>query len=330
MMTFNTLARASKERRFSGSTQRNSSSVVFRLLALCAAGLVQMGSASADTTLSDLDTYRATYVRSMVREQAEQIITMYGPQSRVMPEYQETGIGPAAAEAYYAAYFDRFDVQSFEKTVVETMDFEKIIVEIGTFEIEQQERSTSKQHRWAGAYFDVWERDARGQMTLVSQAWNYDEAYDRLRELAHFEVDQSTPAQRLPGIPIKDRRMYEVRALREMGRRTMMSGQPHLSPLIYADDAMYSPHDAPMMWGIGNIRSFLKDYSAFWPPFEFVDTSTDRIDFLGDHIVEHMSYNLRWIGEDQTGVSTGKGIRVWKRSDEGLLQSYRQISMHDY
>lgn len=301
-----------------------------RLIGMGVLGFALIGSAVAETPLSELDRYRVSFSEAMVDERTAPIVAAYDEQTRVMPEYQETGVGPQSAEDYFSAYFDRFDVSAFEKTEIETHDFDTIVVEIGTFAITQEQRATSERHRWEGTYFDVWERDDVGKLTLVSQAWNYDAPYKGLRELAHFELNSSLPAQRLPGLPIKDRRMYEIRALREMGRRSMMSGHPNRVPLIYADDAMYAPHDRPMTWGFENIRSFLEEYTAFWPPFDFVDTSTDRIDFLGRYVVEHMSYNLRWVGEDQSGVSIGKGIRIWKRSEEGLLQSYRQISMHDF
>lgn len=286
--------------------------------------------AAIDVTVQSLDTARADYAKAMMGEAVQPIVSLYGEQSRLMPEYQETAIGQGPVRDYLQAYFSRFDIRLLEKSSVELLDLGAMIVGIGTFDVEQIERSTDQMHIWSGVYFDVWARGAADQLTLVSQSWNYDEPYDGLRGLVHFDLASSTPAQQIPGLVIEDERMYEIKALREMGRRSMMTGQSNLVSMIYADDAMYAPHDAPMVRGKPEIREHLAAYTKNWPSFSFVDTSTDRIDFLGQYAVEHMSYNLRWIGGDQTGVGTGKGVRVWKRSEDGLFQSYRQIAMHDF
>ncbi|MEL6361430.1 MAG: hypothetical protein AAFR21_10110 [Pseudomonadota bacterium] len=203
-------------------------------------------------------------------------------------------------------------------------------MEIGSFDIDQVHRPTATPHNWTGTYFDVWQRQSSGPPVLISQAWNYDKAFDGIRELAHFKLPNSVPAHTLPGVPISDPKTYEIRALREMGTQAMLTNQPAILPFIYSEDGMYAPHDAPALKGREEIAAFLKDYTANWPPFDYVDVSTDRLDFSDAGVVEHMSYNLRWIGEGQTGVSIGKGIRIWTRNKDGMLQSYRQIAMHEF
>ena len=287
-------------------------------------------SAIAAEPLTELrDGWRGTEATAMIAEDTTALASPYSDDVWIMPEYQQTAVGPDKARAYYDAYFQRFDIVGFEKIPGEVFEIADVTVEIGTFSIRQFLRDDGSAHDWTGTYFDVWQGDA-ADAALLSRSWNYDKAYEGARELAHFDDIGGIPAPNLPGVAVTDPLDYEIAALKTYGEWLMTSQQPGLLNLVYAEDGMYSPHDTPMVWGREAIRAHLAEYTANWPPFTFVDVETHRL-IVGEFgILDYGSYNLRWIGEDETGVSMGKGLRIWKRSDEGQLQYFRQISMHDF
>lgn len=292
--------------------------------------LSMWGGAEAETFDEIRANHTKTFTQAMLEESAEVILPFYAPNGRVQPEYQETGLGLDQISQYYAAYFDRFDTKSFLKTEEEVLDLGHMIVEIGSFQTEIIVTEQSEEKSLSGTYFDVWEIQDEGSIKLYASAWNYDAAYEGLRELMHFSNIESTPAHQIPGLPVSDELSYEVSAFSEFNDTLMKRQQPDKLLWIYAKDAAYAPHDAPMARGRDSIAAFLKEYTSHWPPFDYVDVSVDRLDKVEGGAISFSSYNLRWIGEDQTGVSIGKAICIWKRSEEGQLQSFRQIAMHDF
>ncbi len=287
-------------------------------------------SSSADTIDEVRSAHSKAFTAGMLEEKLESVVSSFAENGRVMPEYQETGLGKEQISQYYEAFFERFDTKKFIKTTDEVLNLGHLIVEIGSFQTDLIVAETSEEKSLTGTYFDVWETQEDGSTKLFSSAWNYDAAFDGIRSLMHFSDIESTPAQRIPGITVSDELSYEVSALSEFNDVLMKRQQPETLMWIYAEDAAYAPHDAPIVKGRDAIAAFLKNYTSYWVPFDFVDVSVDRLDKTQWGAISYTSYNLRWIGGDQTGVATGKGIRIWKRSKDGQLQSFRQIAMHDF
>lgn len=287
------------------------------------------GAAMAADLAETRDEYRKRAAAAMIAGDSGALVSDFAEDIWIQPEYQETAVGPEKARAYFDAYLGRFDVTDYVKAPSEVFEIADITVEIGSFTISQIHRESGKEHDWAGTYFDVWQNVDSGPV-LLTQAWNYDAAYEDLRTLAHFSDIGGIPAPNLPGVPVSDPLGYEIAALKTYGEVLMTSQQPGLLHLIYAEDSMYAPHDTPMVWGRDAIETFMAGYTEHWPPFTYVDVETHRLHAGDIGVLEHSSYSLRWVGGDRTGTSMGKGLRIWKRSEDGQLQHFRQIAMHDF
>jgi hypothetical protein len=77
------------------------------------------------------------------------------------------------------------------------------------------------------------------------------------------------------------------------------------------------------------LDDYIVEHAKALPVFEKLDLRTDRIDDLGEYVVEYATGVAIWRMNEYSGVSLGKNIRVWRRAESGALQVWRAISMYD-
>jgi hypothetical protein len=65
------------------------------------------------------------------------------------------------------------------------------------------------------------------------------------------------------------------------------------------------------------------------PIFEKLDVRNDRIDDLGNYVIEYASHIAIIRSGDFSGVSTGKDLAIWRREPNGALKIFRHITMYD-
>ncbi len=295
---------------------------------LIAAGLLVSQTFAQGYAPPKIDKFRETYAAAMEDGDAEAIADAFSPDIRIMPEFQKTMAGPEEAARYYKAFFDRFDVQSFEKKSTETIDMGRLQIDIGSFKSRMALNSAGTVFVIEGAYFDVWTQTPQGPR-LSAQAWNYDQPYDGLRRAVHFEELGNHEAF-TASVPVTDDVSFDLAAFNAYSDAAMMRGQPESLYLVYGEDAIMAPHDAPLVKGRENIRDFLESYSGSWPPFHYVKSATHEIHEYEDLVLSRLSYTLRWDAGGGSGVSIGKGLRIMQRTPQGSLRVYRIISLHDH
>ncbi|MEJ7644851.1 MAG: hypothetical protein WKF87_09665 [Chryseolinea sp.] len=90
---------------------------------------------------------------------------------------------------------------------------------------------------------------------------------------------------------------------------------------------VYSNH--PIYQGKKEVTEFLKDHVTHLPVFEKLDIRNDRIDNLGEYVVEYASHIAMIRNGDWSGVNTGKNITIWKREKDCSLKIFRGMAMYD-
>ena len=286
------------------------------------------GAALAETDLSLLRTQIDT---AIAQEDAAAMAMAFDPDIQIMPEFEKTMVGPDIATRYYETLFDGIDVAQFKKTLTETIPIDNLRVDIGAFTLAYTPANSSSSYpaEISGSYFDIWQEDASGNYTLLTQVWNFDEAYPDIRNSNLFDALPGIHMAYTPSVPVDSGVSFDLAAIDQFNDAAMLKHQPDILYHVYAEDAVMMPHDSPPVEGREAIKVFLEDYTSHWPSFDYIKSTTHQIEGTSPFVLSYLSHNLRWDSLDSSGISIGRGIRILKRDDAGSLRTYRIISMHD-
>ncbi len=296
---------------------------------------VSLSAISATTVAASDDSYKTQeefakrYVIAMKEGKAESLTHLFSERIKIMPEYDKTFIGLESARGYFASIFKRYRVTNYFRNTMEVTNFGERRLVIGSFKLTIRNLKNDRGTAVTGTYFDIWDTSTNDHR-LLTLAWNFDEKVDGIENAFRANHPAGIHYAFTPTVPTGDKVSAEVMAARTYGAKLMLRRQPSLLVNAYHPDAWYSPHDQPIVKGKSAIKEFNIEYAKNWPSFDYVDTNPHELYENGNFVLEHMSYNLRWrTPEDYSGISIGKGIRLWKRDSTGVLKSFRQIAMHD-
>ncbi len=299
------------------------------LVCLPAARVVARPGTNPDArTAAYLEKFRADYVQSVLGHQPALLGPYYAENVRLMPEFQLTVMGKGNALAYHGAFADRFDVQAYDRKAIETLHLGTRVVELGTFTTRMTQKQTGQQYTLEGKYEQLWEKSARGELALVTEAWNYSHPVafaDQLR----FGTVPGVQVAYQAHVPVNNNISFQLAALNRLMEEAFTQHDANVSSRFFTDDAMFIYSANPIYHGRQALDAFLVQHMRQLPVFEKLDCRTDRIDDLGAYVIEYASHIAIIKDGDYSGVGTGKNLRIWRREQDGSLKLFRQMAMYD-
>lgn len=245
---------------------------------------------------------------------------------RLMPEFQATIISNSNAEAYYQAFFDRFDVSGCERHSFEVTDIGKYVVELGDFNMDvlDDEKAFTLRSR----YMCIWEKQGGGLVKTI-EAWNYSHATDLQDRLRFPEVPSIIPAF-AAHVPISDNISFELQALNVLMSNIIIRHDHEVWSQFFSDDAMFVYTANPIYQGRQQLDAFIKKHAVEEiGVFEHLDIRNDTILESGTYVIELASHIANFRSGHYSGINTGKDLRIWRREENGTLKIFRQIAMYD-
>ncbi len=273
-----------------------------------------------------INAFNEQYIKMHMDEDFSKIKHHYSDSIRIMPEFQETILTRAHAEKYYQAFFERFDVKNYDRTVYEVLDLGTRIVEIGTFSILLLEKDST--YELKGKYLNIWKINLAGKPELFTEAWNYDHRV-KFEERLKFNEVPSVRMALEPHVSISDNISFELAGLGALMERIISEKDGKLWSMFYDDNGISLHSFSPMCKGRDKLDEYYLAHAKEMPVFEKLDVRTDRIDELGAYVIEYATAIANWRMDQWSGVSTSKNIRIWKRQANGSLKIYRLIAMYD-
>lgn len=245
---------------------------------------------------------------------------------RLMPEFQSTIISKANAEAYYEAFFDRFEISSCERQSFEVTDIGEYVVELGHFNMEIQD--DKKDYSLKSRYLCIWEKQG-GDLIKTIEAWNYSHATDLQDRLRFKEVPSLIPAF-AAHVPIADNISFELQALNVLMSNIIIRHDHEVWSQFFSDDGMFVYTANPIYQGRQQLDAFIKKHATEEiGVFEHLDIRNDTILESGNYVIELASHIASYRSGQYSGINTGKDLRIWRREENGTLKIYRQIAMYD-
>lgn len=256
---------------------------------------------------------------------AERLIAHFAPDSLIMPEHQQRLFGPDQGGEYYRALFSRLDMTRYSAATADILALPKGALEWGTFELEYVPVAGGTELTTGGKFMHLWQRQQDGTLKLKAEVWGF---LAPLGEAAsHWLID--APAAVSP----VGRGNPALRA--ELDARNAASSEAvraHSTSRIdeYAKDAVYLPYaDRPQI-GLAAIRAHLVPYieAGRGASFDSVRQWNDGFEEFGAFVVEYPNFEVRWRAGEASGVTSGAGLRLWRREADCSLKLLRQAGTH--
>ena len=289
----------------------------------------------ANTNLMDevsiekqLNEFIRDYNQGMQSSDAEIIVKHYDKEMYLMPAFQKTLLGKENAFLYHKAFFDRFDILAYERENFETLDLGSQLCVLGEFKMKVRLKNENQVVELHGKYMDIWKKE-QTDITLISEIWNYNHHTDLTEQLKFNEVPGTVLAYQ-GHLPINDNIRFEIASINHFTEEFIAHRDHNLWKQLYAKDAIALFSYKPVFKNKNALDQFIKDHVAELPIFEKLDIRNNYINDLGEYVVNYASHIANWRNSEYSGISTGKGIKIWRRAPNGTLKIVRQISTYDY
>jgi ketosteroid isomerase-like protein len=279
-------------------------------------------------TTAYLKQFRQDFVKAITAGKPEIINGYCGNDIRLMTETQKTMIGKSNALLYYKSFLQRFTVMQYTRQEFEILDLGMRVIESGEFKEKLKLKSTGKEYELYGKYLNIWEQKPGGALLLITEAWNYNHRVEIADQLLFPEVPTVNVAMQ-SHLPIKDNISFELAALNTFQEKVITEHDAKIWSQFYADDYILFRIGNPLYRGRKQIDSFLEAEAKELPVFEKLDIRNDRIDNLGEYVIEWASHIAIVRNGNWSGVGTGKDIRIWRREKNGALKIIRGIGTYD-
>jgi hypothetical protein len=100
---------------------------------------------------------------------------------------------------------------------------------------------------------------------------------------------------------------------------------------FFTEDARFMPFADSTKTGIEQLKPYLIAYSTRGNvTIDSIACYTYHHEDFNDFILEYAMFKVKWRVPDVSGMTEGKGIRIWKRQKDKSLKLYREIGTHDH
>jgi ketosteroid isomerase-like protein len=268
--------------------------------------------------------------KAMIAEDVEGLAAFYAPNTVFMPEYQQTITGVDGIKAYFKELFNRRKTTVFNKKIMEVIDIEGTVAEIGTFNVEYQATNDTKTTTLNGKYINIWTVQKDGSLTLHGESYGYFHAVDS--PLSHVVNNSKQPSDSYDNAELKknDPIYFELLALNALNEKCIRTRDGNLRADFYTQDAIFMPFADSMKVGATAIQEHLIAYNRGNVTIDTINVFSTYIKNAGQYVVEYPRFYVKWNVPNISGVGSGKGIRIWRRMPDCSLKMYREIGVHDH
>jgi ketosteroid isomerase-like protein len=257
----------------------------------------------------------------------ESFLSFYHKNAISMPEYQLLLQGEKEIKSFYKEIFQRQVIKTYKRTPHELIDQGKTIIEIGTFTKQFSNVGVDSVLTQQGKYMNVWEEGEKGEIKLKGEAFGYFHPIEKQELLVaelgkeKFESRNSSLDSELP---------FELMAYNALMEKQVQTRDGNSRSRFYSTNAMIMPFQEPNVTGNEKIKAYLIEYSKRGSvSIDSVAIYTYHYENLKDYKLEYFKFRVQLHSGTYVGKVAGKGIRLWKRVEDGSLRMYREIGTHN-
>ncbi len=258
----------------------------------------------------------------------ESLLVYYDENTISMPEYQPTLHGIDEIEVFYQEIFQRQNIKTFQRTADEIICLDNTIVEIGTFKKEYTDLKLDTVLLQNGKYWNIWKIQSDGSFKLKGETFGFFHPVEHPEALV-VALTETQPDK--TDVYSNQKIPLELRAYNALNEKYVRMRDGALRSEFYTSDPKFMPFQEPTVTGIDEIKPYLIEYSSRGEvTIDSIAVYTYRYENFDDYILEYAKFKVKWIAPQRSGSAEGKGIRLWKRQNDGSLKIYRETGTHNY
>ncbi len=281
------------------------------------------------TISQQLEQANALITATELNNDLEKRLSVYNQNSICMPDHQASMQGITNLKLYHSSIFDRQNLSKYQRKTTKIIPVENRIIELGTYEKEGTSSLNQTPFLHKGKYFNVWTFDESGILKLAIETWNYDQAIEDINSIlvrmppakqhGIFEIQKELSPQ-------QSKQLSDLSTIMKNG---VKKRDGTLRTTIYHDDAIFMPHDEPMMIGKKQILEHLIAYNSGNVSIDSIEAGSNWAENLGDYILQSSNYYVEWSVDSYSGIGKGKGLRLWRKTKEGNQKMLINIALRD-
>lgn len=284
---------------------------------------------SSDKFKSKIEITNKQISKAFIDKKVETIINHFDKDAFCMPEFQPTMKGIDAIKEYYTEIVNRRQITSFNKTILETIQLKNNIVEIGTFTTTYQNIEGQKS-TLNGKYFNIWTLKINGDLKLKAESFGYLHSIDN-PTLHLVKISKEYSGYKFPQQSKTTNDLaFQLKALNTLMEKSVQTRDGNLRADFFTDDAIFMPFADSSKVGIKSIRTHLIAYNSYPVKIDTINIYNEYFEACNNYVIEYPRFHVKWHTSDNSGVGSGKGIRIWKREKNCSLKIYREIGIHDH
>ncbi len=286
-------------------------------------------SKSSDNYKSKIEEKNKQISKAFIDKKVEIISSLFDKDAICMPEFQPTMKGTEAIKEYYVEILNRRQTTSFSKTILETIRLKNNIVEIGTYNTTYQ-NIDRKQTTLNGKYLNIWIVQSNGDLKLKAESFGYLQNIDN-PTFQLVKISKKHSSYNFPQQPNENNDLaFQLKALNALMEKSVQTRDGNLRAEFFTDDGVFMPFADSAKVGMKNIRTHLIAYNNYPVKIDTISIYNEYFEDCGNFIIEYPRFYVKWHTSDNSGVGSGKGIRIWKREKNCSLRLYREIGIHDH
>lgn len=282
------------------------------------------------TFLKQLEQLNQQIVQSAINKELAKRLTVFNQNPICMSEHQVSMQGISHLRQYYQTIFERQNLSKYIRKTTKIYLVKNRVIELGTFEKKgiYTSNQTTFDHR--GKFLNVWIIDHSNQLKLAIETWNYDQP---VKDIPSLLVD-IPPAQNHGIFEIQQdltpKQISAIKEIKVLMKKGVQERDGRLRATFYHEDAIFMPHNEPMMVGQAQILKHLIDYNSGNVVIDKVEVGVNWSENLGDYILQSSNYYVEWHVDDYKGIGKGKGLRLWRKTPNDKQKILVQIALSDY
>jgi ketosteroid isomerase-like protein len=283
---------------------------------------------STEAVELQLQNLTSTLTNLETTDNLDVFLEYYDDHAITMPEYQLTLRGREEIKTFYREIFYRQNIKKFQRQAHEFIHMNEVIVEIGSFNKEYTDSRTDTLVSLNGKYWMVWENQSDGSFKLKGEAFGF---FHQVKDPESLIVSMLTTQPDESDIPSMREVPFELKAYNALMEKGVRNRDGNLRSEFFTMDGAFYPFADTAVTGMDQVKPYLMEYSGRGAvTIDSIMCYTYDYKILSEYVLEYDMFKVRWSVPKFSGRTEGKGIRIWKRQEDGSLRLYREIGTHNH
>lgn len=261
--------------------------------------------------------------KGIKEENSKEVLQLFHPDASVLPEYHECLNGHSHIAAYYKEFFEKTSTSKFTKNSFEIQEIGPLYLELGTFE-HTYKTPQGKEFEYKGKYSTYWTISDKGEPKIMAHIWGASNYF--AEENVNFikvKTEKSKAIKPITALEkkIENHRKSAYKAIFLRGAKEQL--------ISYAEDAVYMTYYDPPFIGKDQITDYFNEHNDPNAPMKSLMTKVVKVIDLGSYALRFGEYYVEWTYEGSRFFISGKGLTLFKKSDDQPLLIYRQMINHN-